>query len=237
MADYLANGHGFSGALDKTSDGMWKLETERGSWAALPNYMISLLKAYYGENATKDNEYGYQWLPKLSDNESLTVSMEKALRGGMDGMVVFGQNIAVTNPNTGWSRDAMRNLKWLVVCDLFENESASVWYADPDGPAPEDCLTEVFYLPVCTCLEKTGSVTNTERLLQWHERLQEAPGDAHSDAWYIYQLGKRLQAKANASDKERDAGMRALYWDYDPVYAATKTDQEFELTSVEGDRT
>lgn len=59
-ADYLANGHGFSGALDKTSDGMWKLETERGSWASLPNYMVSLLKAYYGENATKDNEYGYQ---------------------------------------------------------------------------------------------------------------------------------------------------------------------------------
>lgn len=85
---------------------MWKLETERGSWASLPNYMVSLLKAYYGENATKDNEYGYQWLPKLSDNESLTVSMEKALRGGMDGMVVIGQNIAVTNPNTGWSRDA-----------------------------------------------------------------------------------------------------------------------------------
>lgn len=234
LADYLANGHGFSGALDKTSDGMWKLETERGSWASLPNYMVSLLKAYYGENATKDNEYGYQWLPKLSDNESLTVSMEKALRGGMDGMVVIGQNIAVTNPNTGWSRDAMRNLEWLVVMDLFENESASVWYADPKGPSPDECQTEVFYLPVCTCLEKEGSVTNTERVLQWHERIQEAPGAAHADSWYIYQLGKRLQAKANATTDERDAGMRALYWDYD-ANGPTRSEREFELTPIEGD--
>lgn len=77
LADYLANGHGFSGALDKTSEGMWKLETERGSWASLPNYMVSLLKAYYGENATKDNEYGYQWLPKLSEQRSLTASWKK----------------------------------------------------------------------------------------------------------------------------------------------------------------
>ena len=92
--------------------------------------------------------------------------MEKALRGGMDGMVVIGQNIAVTNPNTGWSRDAMRNLEWLVVMDLFENESASVWYADPKGPSPDECQTAVFYVPVCTCLENEGSVKNTERVLQ-----------------------------------------------------------------------
>ena len=128
----------------------------------------------------------------------------------------------------------MRNLEWLVVMDLFENESASVWYADPKGPSPDECQTEVFYLPVCTCLEKEGSVTNTERVLQWHERIQEAPGAAHADSWYIYQLGKRLQAKANATTDERDAGMRALYWDYD-ANGPTRSEREFELTPIEGD--
>ena len=70
--------------------------------------------------------------------------MERALKGDVDGLLVFGQNIAVTNPNTGWSRAAIRNLKWFVVCDLFENETASVWYADPDGPKPSEVQTEVF---------------------------------------------------------------------------------------------
>ena len=69
---------------------MWKLETERGSWASLPNYMVSLLKAWYGDYAMKENEYGFQWLPKLGGNESLTVTIERAKKGEVDGLLVFG---------------------------------------------------------------------------------------------------------------------------------------------------
>lgn len=212
---YLNNGHGYSGARDKEK-GMWKLETERGSWSALPNYMVSLLKAWYGDSATKDNEFGYQWIPKISENCSLTITMERAIKGEIDGMVVVGQNMAVTNPNTGWGRDAIRKLKWLVVCDLFESETASVWYADPTAPdAIKNCTTEIFLLPSCTCLESDGSVTNTERLMQWHERCKEGPEESRPAGWWIYQLGKRLKAMAEKSGKTRDAGIRALTWNYD----------------------
>ena len=215
LEEYLANGHGFHDARDK-KDGMWKLETRRGSWANLPNYMVSLLKAWYGDGAQKENGYGYQWLPKLSEDESLTVTMERALRGEVDGLVVFGQNIAITNPNTGWGRNAVRKLKWLVVCDLFENETASCWYADPTAPdAVKDCQTEVFLLPAATVLESSGSINNTERLMQWHERCKDAPGSCRSDGWWIYQLGKKFKEFAEKSGLERDAGIRALTWDYD----------------------
>ena len=216
LADYLKNGHGFSAARDKKK-GMWQLETERGSWAALPNYMVSLLKAWYGKDATAENEYGYQWMPKLGRDDSLTVTMERILKGEVDGLFVFGQNIAVTNPNTGWGRDAVRKLKWLVVCDLFENETASAWYADPTAPdAANDCETEVFLLPAATVLETEGSVTNTERLMQWHERCKPAPGSCRSDGWWVYQLGKAFKKLALRSGEARDAGLRALTWDYDP---------------------
>lgn len=216
LKDYLANGHGYDGARDK-KNGMWKLEAERGSWASLPNYMVSLLKAWYGDAATPENEFGFQWLPKLSGNYSLTITMERALKGEIEGIFVVGQNMAVTNPNTGWGRDAIRKLKWLVVCDLFESETASVWYADPTAPdAVKNCETEVFLLPGCTSLESAGSVTNTERLMQWHERCKEAPGEARAAGWWIYQLGRRLKVMAEASGLERDAGLRALTWNYDP---------------------
>ncbi len=216
LADYLKNGHGFGAARDK-KQGMWQLEAERGSWAALPNYMVSLLKAYYGDKATADNEYCYQHLPKLTGNDSLTITMERVARGEVEGLLVFGQNIAVTNPNTGWGRDAVRKLKWLVVCDLFENETASAWYADPRAPeAVSKCQTEVFLLPAATLMECDGSANNTERLMQWHWRLKEAPGQARSDGWWIYQLGKRFKKLAEESGDARDAAMRDLTWDYDP---------------------
>lgn len=231
LKDYLANGHGFGGARDK-KDGMWKLETERGSWASLPKYMVSLLKAWYGEAATEENEYGYQWLPKLGGNDSLTISMERALKGEIEGLLVFGQNIAVTNPNTGWTRTALRKLKWLVVCDMFENETASVWYADPTGPKPSDCQTEVFYLPTASLMEKDGSANNTERLMQWHDRIKESPGLCRSDAWWTYQIGKTLKSMAEQTNLERDAGLRALTWSYDEVPNKVNV---MGLPKIEGD--
>ncbi|MDE5832507.1 MAG: formate dehydrogenase-N subunit alpha [Desulfovibrio sp.] len=216
LADYLRNGHAYGDARDKTR-GMWQLETTRGSWASLPNYMISLLKAWYGDKATPENEYGYQWIPKISADESLTITMERMIKGEVDGLMVFGQNMAVTNPNTGWSRDALRNLKWLAVCDLFDTETSSVWYADPTDPeSVAKCKTEVFLLPAAAGLEAAGSVTNTERLIQWHYRCKAAPGDCRSDGWWIYQLGKRLKKMAEESGLPRDAGLAALTWDYDP---------------------
>ncbi len=214
LKDYLANGRAFGSARDK-SKGMWKLETKRGSWASLPEYMVSLLKAWYGEGATQDNEWGYQYLPKLTKNESLTTAISEINENIMEGMIVFGQNMAVTNPNTGWGRDALRKLKWLVVCDLFENETASVWYADPDAPDPSKCQTEVFYLPTSAVMEKDGSANNTERLMQWHDRIKASPGSCHSDAWWTYQLGLRFKKMALESGLERDEGMRNLTWKYE----------------------
>lgn len=232
LKEYLANGHGFADARDREK-GMWRLEAERGAWASLPSYMVSLLRAWYGDAATAENEFGYQWLPKIGANESLTVTMERCMRGEVDGLFVSAQNMAVTNPNTGWGRDALRKLKWLVVCDLFESETASVWYADPSCPdAARTCDTEVFLLPGCTTLESPGSVTNTERLLQWHERCVAAKDECHASGWWIYQLGKRLKKMAADSGSPRDAGLAALTWDYDPP--ADKK-EKFGLAPIKGD--
>ncbi len=234
LADYLKNGHAYGSARDK-QDGMWKLETERGAWASLPNYMVSLLKAWYGDAATAENEYGYQWLPKLDGNHSFTATVERMMREEVEGLLVFGQNIAGSNPNTGWSRDSIRKLKWLVVCDLFENETASVWYADPTmKEAPEECMTEVFYLPACTSLEKDGSATNTERLLQWHDRIKEAPDSCRSDAWWVYQLGLKFKEFAAGTNLSRDDGMRALTWDYTSD-GPTDPEKELGLDEVPGE--
>jgi formate dehydrogenase major subunit len=224
LQGYLDHGHGWVARRGDADTGMWQLETERGAWASLPAYFVSLLKAWYGDAATADNAFGYDWLPKLGANDSITEFFARMLHGGengVGGLIVVAQNPAVSNPNTRFARNALRKLDWLVVRDIFETETASVWYADPHGPPPQSVGTEVFLLPAATALEKDGSVTNTERVVQWHERALDPPGDCRSDAWFIYELGKRIRDRAARENLPRDAGLRALTWDYEPAPDAT----------------
>ena len=99
---------------------------------------------------------GYQWLPKLDEDLSEMSYFIKMHRGEVKGFFLFGQNPAVSGPNARLQRDAMRKLQWLVAFDLFETESASVWYADPEGPDPRPVPTEVFLLPAAAITEKDG---------------------------------------------------------------------------------
>jgi len=214
LADYLAGGHGSNARRGGAADGLWSMEAHRGAWAALPKYMVSLLKAWYGHAAQPENDFGYGWLPKLSGDFTYMSLFEKMRRREIEGAFLFGQNVGVSGPNARLERDALRTLRWLVVLDLFETESASCWYADPQGPDPESVQTEVFLLPVAASTEKSGSMTNTERLVQWHEKAVEPPGDARSDLWWVHELGKRIKALYAASALPRDAPIRNLTWDY-----------------------
>lgn len=210
----LEYGHGLGSRRGKGETGLWRQEGLKGAWAAMPSYMVSLLKAWYGEAATADNEFGYQNLPKMEKDESEQIFFQEELAGIIKGMFLFGQNPAVSSPNSGFHREAMRKLDWLVVVDAFEIESAAIWYADPNGPGPEAVGTEVFLLPTSLAVEKAGSVSNTERLVQWHDAVLPAPGDSKSDLWYIYHLGKRLKSLYADSTLKRDAAIQQLTWDY-----------------------
>jgi formate dehydrogenase major subunit len=117
--------------------------------------------------------------------------------------------------NAGLQRAGLRSLDWLVVADWFETESAVFWQADPNGPPARDIKTEVFFIPAASSVEKEGTLTNTQRLLQWHNKVLDPPHDARSDAWFIYQLGKRLKKLYAGSTDPKDAPLRNLTWDYE----------------------
>lgn len=234
LESFLAHGHGLGGRRGKESTGLWEKERHMGSWAALPNYMVSLLKAWYGADATPETEFGYQNLPKLEGDESEQIYFRDILRGEVKGLFLFGQNPAVSSPNAAVHRKALRTLEWLVAVDAFETESSSAWYADPDGPGPELVPTEVFLLPAALSLEKGGSVTNTERLVQWHDPVLPAPGDCRSDLWYTYQLGRRLKALYAESTLERDRPLQQLTWDYGVPSQEGEPDPEVVLREING---
>src|SRR6266699_2768293 len=189
-----------------------------GLWSDYPKYFISTLKAYYGKRATAENGFGYSWLPKLTGNHSFFEFLYAMLDEKVDGMFLMGQNPAVGAPNSRLQRKALSKLKWLVVRDMVEIESANFWYNSPEIERgelkPEEIETEVFFFPAAGHAEKEGAFTNTQRLLQWREKAVDPPGDCRSDAWFVHQLALRLIARANASNDPVDEPLRALDWWY-----------------------
>src|SRR5439155_1513496 len=117
--------------------------------------------------------------------------------GTMKGLFCMGQNPAVGGQNAVLGRQALANLDWLVVRDVHEIETAAFWYDAPEVHAgkvrPQEIKTEIFLMPAAIAAEKDGSFTNTQRLVQWHDKSVEPPGDARSEAWFVYHLGRRLR--------------------------------------------
>jgi formate dehydrogenase major subunit len=189
-----------------------------GLWHNLPAYFISLLKAYYGKNATAENDFGYDWVPKITSNHSFFEYLYDMADGKMEGMFMMGQNPAVAAANSRFQRTSLSKLKWLVVREMVEIEAATFWRDSPEIEhgelKTEEIDTEVFLFPAAGHAEKEGAFTNTQRLLQWREKAVNPPGDAQSEGWFMHQLAVRLIAKAKQSNDPLDEPLRALDWWY-----------------------
>jgi formate dehydrogenase major subunit len=191
---------------------------DTGAWGELKSYMTSLLKAWWGEHATADNDFCFGHLPRINGDHSVYPTMLRMIDGQCKGYMLVGENPAVGNANAKLQRTALASLDWLVVRDTNEIESAAFWYDSPEIDAgetrPEDIRTEVFFLPAAAHTEKEGCFTNTQRLLQWRDKAVEPPGDCRSDLHWIYDLGQRIRRKLRDSTDPRDRPILELTWNY-----------------------
>jgi formate dehydrogenase major subunit len=194
--------------LDKTT-------AKASYWINKPKFMVSLLKAWYGNAATAANDYAYHYIPKMAGDTTYSHYdlFQSVLDGKVKGLLCMGQNPSVGSANAKKVHDALSKLKWLVHVDLFMNETGEFWKLD--GMDPKAIDTEVFFLPAAGPLEKEGSFTNSHRLLQWKHKAIEPLGESRSDGWYINELGKRLKKLYASSTAAKDAPIRDLVWEYD----------------------
>ena len=157
-----------------------------GWWGHFLSYWVSLMKAYFGAHATRENDWLFAKLPRIDDDNSAYWTTLQMLDGKVKGYLVAGENPAVGNADSRAHRLALAKLDWLVVRDLVEIESASFWYDSPEVESgelvPEQIPTEIFFLPAAAHTEKDGSFTNTQRLLQWHHTATEPPEDCRSSS-------------------------------------------------------
>ncbi len=196
-------------------------EGQKGFWRNADAYAVSLLKEYWGEAATSDNDYCFDWLPKISGDHGTFRTVMDMVDGKVFGYFLLGQNPAVGSAHGKLQRLGMANLDWLVVRDLAMIESATFWQDSPEIETgeivPEQCRTEVFVFPAAAHTEKDGTFTQTQRLLQWRDKAVEPAGDQRSDLWFFYHLGRRLIQRLAASTDERDLPVQHLAWDYEVV--------------------
>jgi len=193
----------------------------KGFWGNGKAYAVSLLKAWWGEAATPENDFAYGYLPRLTGDHGTYRQVLDMIDGRIRGYFLLGQNPAVGSAHGRAQRLGLANLDWLVVRDLFEIESARFW---KDGPevatgeiVPEECRTEVFLLPAASHVEKEGTFTQTQRLLQWREKAVDPPGDCRSELWFMFHLGRLVRQRLADSAELRDRPIQHLTWDY-PVH-------------------
>ena len=187
-------------------------------WGNMESYFVSLMKAWYGDAATPDNDWGFDYLPRIDSDHSAYTYFLRMLDGGVKGFFCVGQNPAVGSANSKLHRLAMAKLDWMVVRDFSLIESATFWKDSPEVESgelvPEDIGTEIFFMPAAAHTEKNGAFTNTQRLLQWHDAAVEPTGDCRSELWFFYHLGRIIREKLAASDDAKDRAILDLTWDY-----------------------
>ncbi len=173
--------------------------------------LVSLLRAWWGDHAQPTNQFAYGYLPKRSGDHSYLALFEAMQSGQVQGLLVFGQNPAVSSPDAQRPIQALERLQWLVVVDLFETETAAFW--NRPGANAHQIATEVFLLPAAAWIEKEGSLTNSGRWAQWRRAALAPPGDARSDLWILDQLARRLKEAYQNAGVFPDP-LQHLTWDY-----------------------
>jgi formate dehydrogenase major subunit len=189
-----------------------------GWWGEGKKYLVSMLKAWYGDEATASNGWAFNYLPRLTGDHSHMTSVVNMIDRSVKGYFVVGENPTVGSPHGAMQREGLRNLEWLVVRDIAMIETAEFWKKSPEHDRGEvktsDIGTEVFFFPAAAHTEKAGSFTNTQRLLQWRHKAMEPPGDARSELHFFFHLGKRLRALYAGSTDPKDRALLDLTWDY-----------------------
>jgi formate dehydrogenase major subunit len=180
-------------------------------WANYPKYVVSLLKAWYGDHAVAENDFCFNFIPKRSGDYSHISLFEAMYAGKIKGLLLFGQNPAVGGPNANKERAALDKLDWMVSVDLWETDTAVFWKRP--GINSADIKTEVFMLPACSSVEKEGSIANSGRWVQWRYRAVEPVGESRADLWILDALAKSLK-KEYAAGGVFPEPINQLVWEY-----------------------
>ena len=186
-----------------------------GYWVHFRKFIVSLLKAWYGDAATPDNDFCFSWLPRVDADYSQLAYFDRMARGESKAISCSARTPAAAAPTPACTGPACATSTGWWSSTGSRPRAPSSGRATRWRAAAAEIKTEVFFIPAAASPEKEGSLTNTQRLLQWHDKAVDPLGDCRSDAWFLYNLGKRLKQLYAGSTDPRDQPLLHLTWDYD----------------------
>jgi formate dehydrogenase major subunit len=191
-------------------------------WSNTPKFAVSLLKAMYGDAAKKENDFAFNYLPKVDRNYSWAQIWDNMYRGSVKGMFAFGMNGVMIGPDTQKNIDALKKTDWLVVGEIYPDETSEFWRAPGTSEADMRAIqTTVYRLPCAGFAEKDGSFTNSARWLQWKNAALPPPGDARLDQDIIAQIFLRVRDLYKSQGGKFPDPILNLTWAYtDPQHPA-----------------
>ena len=224
--------------FNKANTPVTALKNSANWWGNRPKYMASLLKGWYGDEATPENDFCYGLLPKGEKNEdySYMYVMDKMYHGKMKGGFIFGVNPMNSFPHTNKMRKALDNLDWMVCSELHHSETSDNWQRP--GVDPKACKTEVFLLPSAHRVEKAGTISNSGRWLQWFDKAVEPGGEARNFADIFVPLINRLRALYQAEGGVLPEALLKLNWPekFDPEEWARRINGMFWADTKVGNK-
>ncbi len=205
-------------------------------WKNRPKYIASFLKSMYGDKATKENDFGYAWMPKLDPTQdaSWLNLFDEMYKGTFTGFFAWGMNPACSGAHAGKVRQALAKLDWMVNVNVFDSETGSFWKGP--GMDPKKIKTEVFQLPCAASMEKEGSISNSGRWMQWRYKASNPPGEAKPDGDIMYELFKKVRALYQKDKGAFPEPILNLKWDYETnghfdIHKVAKEINGYDLTN------
>ena len=185
-------------------------------WQNYPRFHVSLMKAWWGDAATQENNWAYDYLPKLDKLYDMLQVYELMDQGAFNGYVAQGFNPLASAPNKAKMISALSKLKFLVVMDPLVTETSEFWrnFGELNDVDPKKIQTEVFRLPTTCFAEEDGALVNSGRWLQWHWKGAEPPGESHTDIEIMAGLYTRLRDLYKAEGGAFPDPILKLSWPY-----------------------
>jgi len=185
-------------------------------WQNYNKFYVSLMKAWWGDAATAENRWGYDYLPKLDKDYDMLQSFELMNQGKMNGFICQGFNPLAAAPNKAKMNASFAKLKFLVIMDPLVTETSEFWrnFGEHNDVDPTKITTEVFRLPTTCFAEEDGALVNSGRWLQWHWKGAEPPGQARSDLQIMGELHTRLRALYKSDGGAYPDPIVNLFWPY-----------------------
>lgn len=222
---------------NKANTPVTTLKNSANWWSNRPKYVASLLKGWFGDAATPENDFCYEYLPKLEKGEdySYMYVMDRMYHGKLKGGFIFGVNPMNSFPNTNKMRAALDKLDWLVCSELHNSETTDNWKRP--GVDPKACKTEVFLLPSAHRVEKADTISNSGRWLQWFDKAVE-PGQARNFADIFVPLVNKIRALYKAEGGTLPDPVLKLHWTdkFDPEEWTRRINGFFWADTKVGDK-